>query len=241
MSIGRVYAPFSDEHVANPYPFYARARAEEPVFFSEELGFWVVSRYDDVVAVLKDHRRFSASNLAARQQSPPVRALLGDSVMMPSLQDLDPPEHTVVRGAVMKAFSARRVTALEPVIRSFADRLIDRFGPPGEGDFVKLFAEPFPMMVIGHLIGVAEDDSRRVQRWADDVMAMMLGSMSEADELPYAESALDFRRHVTEVVERRRAEAADDLVSALVATSLTGDQVVGLLQLLLLAGFETTV
>ncbi|TWP53268.1 cytochrome P450 [Lentzea tibetensis] len=241
MSIGSTYAPFSDEHVANPYPFFAEARAQEPVFFSEQLGYWVVSRYDDAAAVLKDYRRFTASNLSARQQSEQVRAILGDSVMVPSLQEVDPPDHTQLRGAIMKGFSARRVSSLEPVIRAFADRLIDRFGASGDGDFMKMFSEPFPMMVIGHLMGVPEQDWHHLQRWSDDIMAMMLGSMSEDEELPYAKSALDFKNHVYDIVERRRSEPGDDLTTALIESSLDDDQIAGLLQLLLLAGFETTV
>lgn len=243
MKLGTVYAPFSAEHVANPYPFYAKARAEEPVFFSEELGFWVVSRYADVAAVLKDHRRFRVGDLTPTRAawSEAVEELLGDTLMVPSLVMIDPPDHTPVRAKVTKAFSARRINGLEPLVRMFANQLIDALPDHGTGDFVELFAHPFPMKMIGHLLNLPESDEHRVQQWSDGIMQMSLGDVAPQDELKYARSAHEFREHCYAMLARAKRTPGDDLVHALIDSDLTDDQIAGLLQLLLLAGFETTV
>ncbi|MFL5540625.1 MAG: cytochrome P450, partial [Longimicrobiaceae bacterium] len=107
----------------DPRPFYARARREEPVFWSESLGLWVVTRYEDVCAVAKDAARFSSVDSIQPKPStaPPPPELLAELVqgfpLLPSLVTSDPPDHTRARALVTKALSLRRLAAFEPILR----------------------------------------------------------------------------------------------------------------------------
>ncbi|MET8760909.1 cytochrome P450 [Lentzea sp. NPDC004782] len=127
------YEPLNSQHIANPYPLFVHFRACEPVFFSEKNGYWVVSRYGDVVRVLRDPSFVATSH------------------------HLDPQ----VRKALQGAFSARRMAELEPLVRDCADRLIDGFPRYGHGDFVPLFADPFPAAVMRHAIGTLSPEEQK--------------------------------------------------------------------------------
>ncbi len=127
------YEPLNAQHIANPYPLFVHLRAVEPVFFSEENGYWVVSRYENVVQVLRDPR-FAAPT-----------------------HQLDPQ----VRKALLPTFSAKRMVGLEPLVRDFANRLIDSFPRIGYGDFVQLFADPFPAMVMRVAIGTLSPEEQK--------------------------------------------------------------------------------
>ncbi|MEU0881020.1 cytochrome P450 [Lentzea sp. NPDC005914] len=127
------YDPLNSLHLANPYPLFVHLRASEPVFFSEENGYWVVSRYENVVEVLRD------PSFVARSHN------------------LDPQ----VRKALQATFSPRRMTELEPLVRDYADRLIDGFPGLGYGDFVQLFADPFPAMVMRLAIGTLSPEEQK--------------------------------------------------------------------------------
>jgi cytochrome P450 len=127
----------------DPRPFYARARREEPVFFSESLGLWVVTRYDDVCAVAKDAARFSSLDSITPTPSavPPPPALLAELVkgfpLLPSLVTSDPPGHTHARALVTKALSLRRLAGFEPILRGIAEGLVDKFVARGRVELVE--------------------------------------------------------------------------------------------------------
>lgn len=127
------YEPLNSQHIANPYPLFVRLRAVEPVFFSEENGYWVVSRYSDVARVLRDPTFVARSH----QLGPAVRK------------------------ALQPTFSAKRMVGLEPLVRDFANRLIDSFPRHGYGDFVELFADPFPAMVMRVAIGTLSPEEQK--------------------------------------------------------------------------------
>src|SRR4051795_11259774 len=122
--------------IANPFDFYARVRAEEPVFFSEELGYWVVTRYEDVYAIFKDPATFSSENTQApyKPRPPEVQRILDDGEFRAysGLSARQPPDHTRLRGFINKAFTPRRVATLEPEIRELTVGMIDRFEARGE-------------------------------------------------------------------------------------------------------------
>lgn len=127
-TVGAEFSPFHGAQQADPYPFYARVRREEPVFYSPMLGMWYVTRYDDIVAVARDPVRFCSSDSVNMllEYTPETRAAIASSFLSHnSLTNNDPPSHTKVRGLVNKAFTGRRVAGLEGRIRAIAQDLID--------------------------------------------------------------------------------------------------------------------
>ena len=117
--------------------FYARARAEAPVFFSDELGYWVVSRYDDIQAIFKDPATFSSENTQApyKPRPPEVQRILDEAGVhthSSGLSARQPPDHTRLRGFIQKAFTPRRVAALEPEVRELTVGMIERMAAAGQ-------------------------------------------------------------------------------------------------------------
>jgi cytochrome P450 len=248
--VGADHAPLSPDHAADPYPFYVRARREAPVFYSPAVDAWVVCRHEDAAAVLRDHRRFVSAVLAARarQHTPEALAILASTpIVERNLLTVDPPEHTRLRGALMRVLSASRVAALEPRIRGLCDGVIDRFEPRGGGDFMRLFAHPLPIVVIGSLLDLPEADFPSLEAWADDLVDLMTGELPADAQAPCARSIVAMDRYVFDLAERRGREPGADLASQLFSAAETGQaplrtgEVAAMLQILVAAGFETTI
>src|ERR1700716_2627604 len=147
-SLSDGFQPFD---IADPFEFYARARSEEPVFFSEELGYWVVTRYEDVPALLKDPATFSSENTQEPYRPRPAavtRALeAGDFRAYSGLSARQPPEPTPLRGFIKRAFTPRRVEMLEPQVRELTGGMIERFEQRGRADLFAELAYELPAMV----------------------------------------------------------------------------------------------
>ncbi|HYJ79913.1 MAG TPA: cytochrome P450, partial [Longimicrobiaceae bacterium] len=161
---------------ANPHPAYARLRAEAPVFRSS-LGWrrpaWLVARYDDVAALLRDPR-FAKDPLNAR---PPGRGASGPWVpgflrpLTRNMLDLDAPDHTRLRALVQKAFTPRLVEELRPRVQELVDDLLSRARRKGEADLIRELALPLPLTVIAELLGVPAADQSRFHRWSDRILS----------------------------------------------------------------------
>ncbi|MEO3855936.1 cytochrome P450 [Acrocarpospora sp. B8E8] len=225
----------------DPHAFYARVRvAGRPVPQVDPAGnrLWVVARHADVLdglqhpAIGHEVRKHQAQDLPlAHQRSEAER------IAARQLIDLDPPDHTRLRGLVSKAFTARTVARLEPWIADVADRLVARALELGTFDGVADLADPLPVNVIAQLVGVPEEDRARFREWSATIV-------SAADHDSAA--TLAFAAYIDELAERRRAVPEDDLLSELVALEAQGDaldrdELVAMVQLLLIAGQETTV
>jgi cytochrome P450 len=238
------FHPMDPEFVADPYPTYHRLRAEDPVHRSP-LGFWVLTRYEDVVSVLRDPRCAKEPMVAA------VSARLGipQGVIGLSMLDRDPPDHTRLRGLVSKAFTPRVVETLRPRIQAVVDDLIDRAAPAHEMDLIEAFAYPIPVIVICEMLGVPVEDHERFKGWSLDLArgldSVMLGPDSEvAQKSGLARQGL--AAYFRELIAERRAAPRGDLLSALIAAEEAGDrlsenELLATCILLLVAGHETTV
>jgi cytochrome P450 len=170
------FDPLSPDQRRDPYPVYAEARAKAPVFFAEPYGFWVVTRYDDVLAVLKDDKTYSSVN-ALRSSTvelpPEVEAVLAEGwPEMPVIVDTDPPLHTRIRGLINAAFTPRRIAGMEPTIAAVVDELLDGIAPAGHADVVEQFAWPLPLRVMGRMLGLPRDDLERLHHWSNDWLAL---------------------------------------------------------------------
>ena len=160
-----VFNPMDPEFLADPYPMYHRLRTEDPVHHSP-LGFWILTRYDDVVAVLRDPR------LAKEALAAFVAARFGTTVppgLGMSMLDRDPPDHTRLRSLVSKAFTPRVVEVLRPHIQQIVDGLLAAVQDDHEMDLIEQFAYPLPVIVICEMLGVPVADHERFKGWGLDI------------------------------------------------------------------------
>ena len=239
------FDPFDPTTRENPYPVYARLREEEPVHRIEALGLAVVSRYDDVLAILKDPHSFSST--AMRDLfSQSARSVMDDAELEgETLIGTDPPVHTRLRKIVNRAFTPSRIAALEPRIREITADLVSRFEQRGKCELLSELAIPLPVTIIAEILGVDPARREEFKRWSDDLLLAGTGrpTPEQAERIRISDDELGV--WVDEVVEARRAEPRGDLISALVAAEsyeevMTSEEIGNLIMILLIAGNETT-
>ncbi len=232
----------SPEVRANPYPLYAELR-RTGIRQVEPGGMWAVSRYDDVVAVLKDPRRFSSEGLGQAFLPP----WLPRNPVAQSLVMKDPPAHTRLRGRVSRAFGPAALTVLEPRIRTIAEQLAEQLvRREGEVDFMAEFAQRLPVGVLGLLFGLEPAQHPRLKEWADDLISLPAGRHSPEEQARIRESLASLERCFEELIAARRRALGDDLVSELIRPDADGsvlshEELISFLFSLLPAGIETTV
>jgi cytochrome P450 PksS len=230
----------------NPFPIYAKLRAEEPVSLITEpmrkFSYWVVTRYDDCVEVLKDPR-FGKDSKKLTADEIKQNGFADDLAMLGQhLLGTDPPDHTRLRLLVAKAFTPQRIDGLRPRIKAIAEGLIDQVDGRGELDIVADFAYLLPVTVIAELLGVPVEDHPRFRGWTTVIMTPPVDGNMDGIRA----AGFEFFQYLMSLVEMRRAQPQDDLISALVAAEeggdkLNGQELIGMLFLLLVAGHETTV
>ena len=239
------FHPMDPEFVANPYPMYQRLRSEDPVHRSP-LGFWVLTRYDDVVWALRDARlaKEAITSVVAERFG-----IVNPPTLTRSMLDSDPPDHTRLRGLVSKAFTPRVVEQLRPRVQAIVDDLLARLDGRHGIDLIEDFAYPIPVIVICELLGVPVEDRDRFRAWGLDMArsldAVLFGPQSDvADRGAAARHALgDYFR---ELIKERRKAPRQDMLSDLIAAEEAGDrltetEMLATCILLLVAGHETTV
>jgi cytochrome P450 len=238
--VGTVFSPYDPRHRGDPHPIYHRMRERVPVCreIEPETGrpVWFLTRYVDVQRALRhpalgrDFDRLppdlAAGHRSARDQ---VRAELQ---LGAHLLNLDPPEHTRVRGLMTPAFGARTATVLESRIARTADELLDSIDD-GETDLIEAFALPLPVTVIGELLGVPIGDRIQFRSWVED--------MFRVGGEPARRSGTALIGYLRTTIAHRRAAPGDDLLSQLIQADLTEVELVSNAFLLLVAGHETTV
>jgi cytochrome P450 len=215
------YGLFAPETRADPYPLYHRLRAEDPVHWVEPWGPWVVTRYADVVAALRDPRLSVTGPTAAIERLPAVvqedlRPYF--NIMSMALIYSDPPAHTRLRAPLNRAFTPRAVESLRPQIQAIADDLLDAVCAAARLDVLHDFAHPLAALSGAAMLGVPRDDMATIKRWFDQIFAIFAGDLTDAAVRQAARSAtfavLDYFRAV---LADRRACPRDDLLSWLVA------------------------
>lgn len=240
------------EVVQDPYPFFAARRGSTPVFRSEALDAWVVTRYDQVEAIVTDHQRFS--NAAAIHPPPgldPAAGRLLEGFGWRPNFDTDPPEHTRIRQAVMQAFTARRVAALEDRIRRVAHELIDGIEQDHQADMVTAYCLPLPARVIFGMLGVPDEDLDRVHHWTSRFIELYVAQIVDGHDVARAEDCVAYWEYCLDLIAERAAAPGDDLISGLVLGTteggamaveppLTPEEIASIGMLLVVAGHETT-
>jgi cytochrome P450 len=232
---------------ANPYPFYARLRGEAPVWrttLPDKRIAWLVTRYEDVAGVLRDDTfakdRLNAMDPEQLRKTPWVPGFL--KPLERNMLDLDDPDHARLRALVSKAFTPRLIERLRGRIETLSEELLDVMERKGGAELVGDYALPIPATVIAELLGVPAEDRRKFHRWSGKLVSVSSGR----DMLRALPAALAFTRYLRKIIERRRAEPGDDLLTALVRAEEAGDklsedEVLAMAFLLLVAGHETTV
>ncbi len=242
------FDPFDPGHLADPYPVFARLREEAPVRYEPDLDHWVVSRYEDVRAVLADPATYSARNAVSplvRFTDEQVGLLREAGFARHILVNLDPPEHARARRATGRAFIPRRLTGLAPVIRTLAERHVDRFPPGGPADVVCGLAYELPAEVLFVLLGIPQGDVGQVKAWGEDRMQLIWGRPDPDEQHRLVQTTVEFWRYCQRLVEARQADPGDDLPSELLADSESAErlspfEVATVVFGLLFAGHETT-
>jgi hypothetical protein len=230
--------PYSYEFHEDPFTIYGDLRDNAPCYRNADLGFWALSRYDDVLSALHDPATYcSRYGITLEQDN-----------SLPMLLTTDPPAHTDLRRLVSRAFTPRRVADLEPEIRALANRFLDGLLAKSEADLVADYAARLPMDVIARMLGVPEADEEELRVWTNTLLDRDEGVPDVTPEGVVAATKL--YKYFCDFVADRRAlvvagNAPDDLTTALCeagtgADALDDQQVVGFLFLLIIAGNETT-
>jgi len=223
-----------DFYSTDAHRHFTWMRKHAPVYWDEPGNVWGITRYDDVMQISKDSATF-CNRHGMRPDSPP----------MPSMINLDDPDHKRRRALVNKGFTANRVLAHEPKVREICVDLIERAKDKGRFDFVRDVAAPLPMIMIGDMLGVAPEDRDDLLRWSDD---LILGATLTApmEYIMAAQRAFEeYTEYNRKVVAERRANPGSDLISVLVHANIDGDTLgdEALLHeslLILVGGDETT-
>jgi len=243
------YNPFAPDVHANPYPLYDRLRSEDPVHWSAMMEVWVLSRYDDIVGVLTD-QRWSADRRQARNrfaaEAQRRQEEFGPFGRTQTMLTADPPLHTRLRRLVSKAFTPRMVEGLRPRIQEIVDELMDAVQGSGRMDVIRDLAYALPVIVIAEMLGVPPQDRDRFKHWSDEIVGALNGPFALEETLQRARtSANELATYMHGVIEERRREPRDDLMSGLIAAEeqgqiLSEDEMLATAMLLLVAGNETT-
>ncbi|HEX2484433.1 MAG TPA: cytochrome P450, partial [Myxococcota bacterium] len=233
---------------ADPYPTYARLRAEAPVvrLCLRGITFYWVTRHDDVSAVLRDPR-FSAAKVPLEMMAPGVPdsfRRLGD-LLTRMLLVRDPPDHTRLRGLVNKAFTPRVVAGLRPRVERIVDELLDAVDPCRGMDAIRDLATPLPVIVIAELLGVATSERDRFKEWSDQIAVVADGSVRAAGLPAAATACAELSEYLRGELAARRRAPREDLLSRLLAAheaedALSEEELIATAVLILLAGHETT-
>jgi cytochrome P450 len=214
----------------DPHALYKRLREEAPVARHDDPPFWVLSKHADVVAVSSDPATFCSRRgillmeIGVEYASPPT------------MMHTDPPDHTRYRGLVQPAFKPSLTKALEPLVRSRVQELLDAIDPGAPTDFVEAVSVPFPLQVICELLGLPSDDWRRLWEWSE---AVIPGATDWPEDRRNQLQAEMFTELVT-TANQRRADPRDDIISAIAAHGLSDDELAMFLVQLLVAGNETS-
>jgi len=242
--------------LARPEEFFRAMRTEDPVHYDEKLGMWLVSRYDDIVEVLRDPLTFSDKHGYAAQYASgffeEFKQILerdGGGFFVDVIKD-DPPAHTRIRRLLDKAFTAHRVAALEPAITKIIVDLIEKFadqaanGKPVDG--VNQFAIPLTIAVICEQMGIGQYNASKIQQWSSAVTAQIGRMQNREQMLENAKLICELQNFIIAEMKAREAAPREDMISDLVHArtedggKLEFAEAVSLVRALIIAGNETT-
>lgn len=237
-------SPTDPAFVQNPYPFYETARAAGPFFHWADYGLVCTPNAAACNAIFRD-RRFGREVPAELAPDIPPHLAPFYAVEAHSMLELEPPRHTRLRSLVLRAFTSRRINALQPEIEALTHQLINAL-PDGPSDLLKHFGQKLPVIIIARLLGVPEAMSDDLLRWSNAMVGMYMAGRTRETEDRAVAATTEFVAFMRSYVEARRADPRDDLITHLIAAEeagekLTTDELITTCILLLNAGHEATV
>jgi cytochrome P450 len=250
------FDPFTEQVIADPVPWYALMRQEQPVFRVPGAGFYLVTRYEDVVAAVRDtetfSNRFTSPGLALGRGSPAIQEELNAILACgyartPTLLTNDPPAHTRFRRLVSRAFTPRRVSSWTGAIDRLSDELIGAFAGRGSVELVAEFAVPLPIGVIADALGVPREMQPTFRKWTDDSTDLIGADVTDERRLDAARGLVEFQTYFAAELADRRRSPRDDFLTDLLQSGELDDtrpldtpEMLSILHQLLVAGNETT-
>lgn len=235
------YPPFAED----PYPFYTQSRQEEPITFCPELNTWLVTRLEDLQAILLDTETFSSINslsFGVTFHPQTFGVLMQGYPLVPMVFNTDGAEHTRLRVPLMKALSSARIKALEPFIRETANALVDTFIQQQQAEVMNQFAYPLALRVIHKLLGMPVEDVVNTRKWIHEWLQLMSTQLDEERQVECAQSTVALQRYLGNLIAERKENPQDDVISVLPSSTapddepLTETELVYMLQGLILPG-----
>jgi len=242
----------SNEFLDDPYPLLRQLQKEDPVYWSESIGGWIVTRYSDIIPTFRDVAHFSNYGRFAKTVeylAPEDRQKLApfeNHYRQQSLLQSDPPVHTRLRTLMAKPFSATNVEAMRPKIRKIVNDVIDSVKPRGQMDVIRDLAYPLPFSVLGTIMGLPDKRQDEIKHWADEILLFQGVNRPPVALLERSQAALlAMRSFLSNLVNEKRRNPADDVISQLVAAEaegnrLTEQELVYTCVTIMGAGHETT-
>jgi cytochrome P450 len=230
------FDPFDPEVQRDPYPIYERFRNVQPLAFSPRVDAWFLFRFEDVLRAVHDHDTFVSGqgiNLTPSNESSPARTLIS----------IDNPVHDELRSVVSRLFTPKAMERFDARVRVLAREHVDAFATRGSCELMHELAIPLPIIVVGDLLGVRPEDRMQFREWADALVHQDVSRPETLEPARLAGAAIG--AYFLDVIERRRAEPTDDLMSVLLGAEVQGEplpssDIVGMAFLLIVAGTETT-
>lgn len=239
------FNPFDPEFRKNPHPFYDRLRTEEPVHRTP-LGFVVLTRYEDVVNTLRNNDFSRDIEVNANLPESPTRKFRRENERSKSMLNLDPPDHTRLRRLVSKSFTPSAIEKLRPRIQQLVDDALANAKRTGHLELVEELAFPVPFQVISDLLAMPTERGEELREWSQIITAT-LEPTTGVEELEKGQEAIaKMRPYLEEIIQHRRRNMGDDMLSSLIAVEeqgekLNNDELMSFVILLYIAGHETTV
>lgn len=245
----------SAEFLANPYPVYDQMRSDDPIHWSAQNSYWLLTRYADIVSLIHSEQLSSNRIIAHSDRMPPAikekfRPFF--TAVSSWMLMVDPPDHTRLRGLVNKAFTPGVVANMQSLIQELVDDMLARVQPRGRMDVITDLANPLPAMVIAELLGVPRTDQQQFKDWSDDITRALSGidSANSKEELfglyvIAQNSIVALSSYFRERVDELRLHPRENLLSALAQAEeqgdrLTEEELFANCVLLMMAGHETT-
>ena len=230
---GVAYNPVSEEVATDPYAVYRRLRDKDPVHRMRLIDAWVLTRYEDADAMLRDHDRFAAEDRRFYDAG------------LTTMLDIDPPDHTRLRALVSRAFTPRSVSRWHERVQEITDRLLDAAAGRDRFDLIAALGYPLPVTVIAEMLGVPAEDMDRFEGWSNDIAFVVEPILTPGQVENVRRASEELFAYFETIVEARRRDPRDDLVSALLAAEEEGDklsreELLSTMLLILIAGNETT-
>jgi cytochrome P450 len=219
-SLAEEFDPFHDPYLSDPYSWLARARAEQPVFYSPKIDYYVVTRYDDIRAVYRDTKSFSATialePLTPLYDSSLVELGKWEFIPGPTLVNEDQPSHMIRRKRIGDAFLARNIAKFEPKIRSIVTGYLDKFVKNGRADLVRDFVWEISALVIFMFMGVPEKDIQIVKKFAAERIVFTWGRPTEAEQNELSREIGEYWRYCKQHVAWLRQNLGEDFMSEVI-------------------------